>query len=141
MTQEGQTRAGESDFQWELPKMPVNTQGDDRWQLDLGVWHSGQRSRPGMEMWAQDGTYSQGADEISGIGRLLCRAAWGLNGIRYVLRGPALLQEALVPERPHCIHFGGWRGEEKEDCSIITTGSNYSYYQLKSLCCFLIGCH
>lgn len=43
----------------------------------------------------------------------LQRAAWGLDGVRHVLRVLALLQVVFVPEKPICMHF--WRGEEEEE--------------------------
>lgn len=39
LTRLGEGTDGEFDFGWELLKLPMNTQGDSRWQLDLGVWH------------------------------------------------------------------------------------------------------
>lgn len=39
---------------------------------------------------------------------VLQRAAWGLDGVRHVLRILPLLQVVFVPEKPMCMHFGGW---------------------------------
>lgn len=43
------------------------------------------------------------------------RAAWGLDGVRHVLRVLALLHMVFAPEKPICKHFLGGREEEEEE--------------------------
>lgn len=39
--QTGRWSGGESHFRSKSPKLPKRTQGDGRWQLNVGVWRSG----------------------------------------------------------------------------------------------------
>ena len=118
---QGEGTGGDFDLGWESPKLLGRSQVTARGRNGALK----RQSRRGMETWADDSTWSQGVDETPELDRLLCRAAWGLDGARHGNDGPQ----------------GPWLLLVVQNSGQREVISEALLHQLKSTGCFLTGCH